>query len=230
MLSFKSYASGSSGNLYSITDGETTIMIDPGISWKRIQKAFNFKTSEVKCVCLGHEHRDHSFAVEAAAKAGIDIYLLPETRAALGLSGHRFHEIELHRAFRAGSFKVVAFPLQHDVPNCGFLFMGKCGEKAVYITDTFYSRWTFTGLTIIAVECNWSKETLAPGLDPAVKQRLYTSHFSLKSVKQFFRDNDLSKVREIHLLHLSQGNADPEYFRSEIEKLTGKPVYIGGYE
>jgi len=230
VLTFTSYASGSSGNLYSITDGETTIMIDPGISWKRIQKAFNFKTSEVECVCLGHEHRDHSFAVEAAAKAGIDIYLLPETKAALGLSGHRFHEIELHRTFRAGSFKVVAFPLQHDVPNCGFLFMGKCGEKAVYITDTFYSRWTFTGLTIIAVECNWSKETLAPGLDPAVRKRLYTSHFSLENVIKFLKANDLSKVHSIYLLHLSQGNADPEYLRYEIEKLTGKPVNIGGYE
>jgi phosphoribosyl 1,2-cyclic phosphodiesterase len=88
----------------------------------------------------------------------------------------------------------------------------------------------FTGLTIIAVECNWSKETLAPNLDRVVRERLYTSHFSLENVIKFLKANDLSKVHSIYLLHLSRDNADPEYFRSEIEKLTGKPVYIGGYE
>lgn len=76
------------------------------------------------------------------------------------------------------------------------------------------------------VECNWSKSTLDPDLDPSVKKRLLRSHFSLENVKKFLAANDLSRVREIHLLHLSDGNSDAAMFKAEIEQLTGKPVYV----
>ena len=52
------------------------------------------------------------------------------------------------------------------------------------------------------------------------------SHFSLENVKEFLQANDLSKVQEIWLLHLSDGNSDAERFKREIQELTGKVVYI----
>ena len=66
----------------------------------------------------------------------------------------------------------------------------------------------------------------ADDIVPAVRRRLLTSHFSLKHAKQMLQANDLSTVREIHLLHLSNENSDHQYFKTEIQKLTGKPVYI----
>jgi phosphoribosyl 1,2-cyclic phosphodiesterase len=60
----------------------------------------------------------------------------------------------------------------------------------------------------------------------ALKSRLLKSHFSLENVKQFLRANDLSRVREIWLLHLSDGNSDAERFKREVMELTGKPTYI----
>ena len=224
MLNFVSYASGSSGNLHSISDGETTIMIECGIPWKQVQKAFDFQTSKVSAVVLSHEHKDHSGWIHHAAKAGIDVYLLPETRAAMVFNGHRYHEISL-RPFRIGTIQVRSFGLQHDVPNCGFLFASDCGEKAVYITDSFYCKHRFPALDIIAIECNYSKETMTTGLDHERKKRLYKTHFSLENVKKFLATGDLSRVREIHLIHISKENGDPEYFKQEIEKATGKPTY-----
>ena len=50
----------------------------------------------------------------------------------------------------------------------------------------------------------------------------------LKTVKDFLSANDLSKVIEIHLIHLSSANSDAERFRKEIQAITGKPVYIAG--
>jgi hypothetical protein len=47
-------------------------------------------------------------------------------------------------------------------------------------------------------------------------------------VKEFFKVNDLSKVQEIYLLHLSSGNSDAVRFKREFAELTGKPVYIAG--
>lgn len=224
MINFQSYFSGSSGNLYSITDGKTTIMIDPGISWKRIQKAFDFNTSEVAAACLGHEHGDHSFAVKNAAKAGIDIYMLPETRQALGLEGHRYKDVTPQQIFMVGTFRIMGFRLQHDVPNCGFLFESG-GEKAAYINDTFYCKYRFQGLSVIAIECNWSHATISQDLDQARKKRLYSSHFSLENVIRFLKANDLSKVRELHLLHISRDNGSPELFKQEVEKATGIPTF-----
>jgi hypothetical protein len=111
------------------------------------------------------------------------------------------------------------------VPNMGFL-LASGEEKAVYIVDSGYCAYKFQGLTRIMIETNWSKSCLSPDLDPAVKRRLYRNHFSLENVKKFLHANDLGMVREIHLLHLSAQNSDAEYFKAEIEKLTGKPVYV----
>ena len=83
------------------------------------------------------------------------------------------------------------------------------------------------------VECNYAAdilyENVKRGAVPEVlKNRLLTSHFSLENVKEFLKANDLSKVQEIHLLHLSEGNSDAERFKQEVMQLTGKPTYIAG--
>jgi len=61
---------------------------------------------------------------------------------------------------------------------------------------------------------------------PALKKRILKSHFSLENVKEFLKANDLSRVQEIWLLHLSDGNSDAERFKREIQELTGKMVFI----
>ena len=83
------------------------------------------------------------------------------------------------------------------------------------------------------IECNYASDILYRNVEngsvPMVlKNRLLTSHFSLDNVKEFLKANDLSKVQEIWLLHLSDGNSDAERFKREIMELTGKPVYIAG--
>jgi len=79
MLTLASYASSSHGNLYTVTDGETSVMIDCGLTWLKVKHALGFKTSSFSAVLLGHEHGDHSRGIKGAADSGIDIYLLPET-------------------------------------------------------------------------------------------------------------------------------------------------------
>ena len=51
---------------------------------------------------------------------------------------------------------------------------------------------------------------------------------SLETCKKFLAAQDLSAVKAIHLLHLSDGNADAELFKREVQALTGKPVYVAG--
>src|SRR5699024_3504053 len=121
---------------------------------------------------------------------------------------------------------------QHDVSEpYGFLLANKQGEKLLFATDTFYIRYKFKGLTHLLIECNYSMDILNENIvtgrvHKGMKNRLIKSHFSLENVKEFLKVNDLSKVQEIHLLHLSDSNSDEELFKREVQELTGKAVYI----
>jgi len=232
MLEFKSFASGSAGNLNTLSDGEGTyIMLDCGLPWRKVRKMLNFKTSEFSGICLTHHHKDHSAGIADAVRAGVDVYLLPETSEALGLEGHRVHEITLLDQFKIGTFQVKAFPLEHDAPNCGFLFVNGEGEKAVYITDTAYCRFVFPPLSIIAVGVNYSLDILRANVASGVvsselKRRIIQAHMSLQTLKDFFVANDLSSVREIWLLHGSASNLDKKDAKQQVQAWTGKPVYV----
>lgn len=228
MLHFQSFASSSQGNLNSLDDGKTKLLLDCGLSWRKVLEALNFKTSEYSAICLSHSHNDHSKGIIDAAKAGQDVYLLPETREALGLSGHRIHQIDLFHQFRIGSFVVKAFPLKHDVPNCGFLFANSKGERAVYITDTPYCRYRFNNLQIIMIEANYAAPLLKDNTRSSeLRQSILQDHMSLETLIRMLRANDLTKVKEIHLLHLSNNNSDANEFKQRIQEVTGKPVYVG---
>jgi len=154
------------------------------------------------------------------------------TAEALGLSGHRLHIIKAKQQFRIGTWTILPFETQHDATEpLGFLLANRDGDKMLYATDTYYIRYRFQGLTHIAVECNYSLDILranveAGMVEPALKNRILKSHFSLENVKKFLLANDLSKVQEIWLLHLSDGNSDAERFKREVRAISGKPVYI----
>ncbi len=232
MIEVKAIASSSKGNCYRITDGSTSLLLECGINYRDIQKSLNFRMSEIAGCLISHEHGDHVKSIKDVLKAGIDCYMSAGTAKSLNLQHHRIKPVELKKQFRIGTWSILPFDVQHDVAEpFGFLLMNEVGEKLLFATDTYYIKYQFPGLTHILVECNYSidilNQNIANGSVPKVmKQRLMKSHFSLENVKEFFKSNDLSKVEEIWLLHLSDSNSDEKRFKEEIMKLTGKVVYI----
>jgi len=232
MIELTPYASGSQGNCYRITDGRTPLLLECGIQYKEIQKRLNFRATEIAACLVSHEHKDHSKAVPDMMKAGVNCYMSQGTSEALGVSGHRLNIIKAKQQFRIGTWAILPFETQHDAQEpLGFLLVNQDGEKLLYATDTFYIRYRFRGLTHIAVECNYSLDILKRNVDAGtvpkeLKSRILKSHFSLENVKEFLKANDLSKVQEIWLLHLSDGNSDAERFKRGVMELTGKPTYI----
>lgn len=231
-MDIKVLASGSSGNCYYVSDGDSPVLIECGLPWKQIHQGINFRTSELAGVLVSHEHQDHCKSIKDVMKAGIDCYMSQGTAEVLNVSGHRLHIIKGLQQLQLGGWTVLPFDVQHDAKEpLGFLLANKAGDKLLYATDTYYLKYKFRGLTHILVECNYALDILqknvAAGLVPAaVKDRALRSHFSIEHFKDFLRANDLSKVREIWLLHLSDGNSDAERFKREIQELSGKPVYI----
>lgn len=49
---------------------------------------------------------------------------------------------------------------------------------------------------------------------------------SLDTVKEFLSENDLNKVQQIYLLHLSDNNSDTALFKDAIQRQTGAEVYV----
>lgn len=232
MIEITSFGSGSGGNTYRVTDGVTPLLLEAGIKYREIQKGFDFRLTEVAGCLLTHDHGDHSKSIKDVMKAGINVYTSPGTIQTLGLSGHRIKPVKAMQQFQLNTWTVLPFDTEHDVSEpLGFLLVNQVGEKLLFATDTYYIRYKFKGLTHIMVECNYSTEILNQNIlegrvPQAMRKRLLQSHFSLENVKEFFKANDLSKVQEIWLLHLSDTNSNAELFKREIMKLTGKMVII----
>ncbi|KAA0941590.1 MBL fold metallo-hydrolase [Sporosarcina sp. ANT_H38] len=232
MIEIKTLATGSTGNCYWITDGITPLLLECGISFKNIQKALNFKTSDIAGVLVTHEHKDHCKAVSEVADRGLNIYLSPGTKEAIGINHHRIKVVENKKQFKLGTWTILPFDVQHDVSEpFGFLLANEAGDKLLFATDTYYVRYKFQGLTHIMVEANYSTEILNENImtgrvHDGMKRRLVKSHFSLENVLEFLKVNDLSKVQEIHLLHLSDTNSDEAVFKKVVQEQTGKLVYV----
>jgi len=232
LIEIRAYASSSGGNVYRVSDGVTPLLLDCGLPFAELRKRLRFGVFHLGACLVSHEHADHSKAARDLAKAGVDVYASRGTMDALGLSGHRLHVIEARRQFQVGSWTVLPFDTVHDAAEpLGFLLATRAGDKLLYATDTAYLRYRFKRLTHIMVECNYSLDIARANvqtgaLNVEVKNRLVRSHFSLENVKEFLRANDLSRVEEIWLLHLSDANSDAERFRREIIEVTGKPVIV----
>lgn len=232
MLEFRAYASGSRGNVYTVADGRSTVLIEMGLPIKRLRQALGFGLSEISFALLSHAHQDHSKAAADVMKAGVDLYTAAGTIEALGLRGHRIHEIKAYERFSVGGWKIMPVPVEHDAPDpLAFVVANPAGERLLFATDTYYLRNRFAGLNLIAVECNYIDDILQANIDSGLvpvpmRNRLLQSHFSLKNVKRFLRANDLSGASAIYLLHLSGDNSSAERMRREVQEVTGKPVIV----
>ena len=72
---FKSLASSSHGNAYVVSDRDTRILIECGISHKKLQKLSGFSLSEFKACLVSHEHNDHAKSVKELIERGMDVYM-----------------------------------------------------------------------------------------------------------------------------------------------------------
>lgn len=232
-MDIKVLASSSSGNAYRISDGKTQLLLDAGIPLARIQIGLSFNACRLGGCFISHAHKDHSKAAESLAKLGVDIYTSAGTMDACGFKGHRFHVLQAREEITVGSFKCLPFDVQHDVPEpLGFLFSSiEKDEKLLYFTDTYYLKYRFKGLNYIMAECNYDTETLNNSIEKgyvhqAVARRVMTSHMSLEHLIEMLKANDLSKVKQIYLMHLSSNNSDEKRFKTEIQKVSGAEVYV----
>lgn len=230
--------SGSSGNCFRIDDGKTALLLECGLPIKKIKSGCDFNLPSISGCLVTHEHKDHSLACNDLMKAGVDIWMTEGTACAAGALTFRLKLWNhfgadkignpLYSTERIGTFAVKPFIVHHDAAEpVGYLIESKATrEKLLFVTDTQYIDYRFSGLTHVMVEANFSNEALANPDNAPRRHRLRRSHMSIESCIKLLKANDLTNCREIWLIHLSSSNGDAEGFKQQVQKATGCEVYV----
>ena len=226
-------ASGSAGNCYKISNEDTTLLIECGIPYKKIQEALNFKTTDIDGVLVSHEHMDHAKACKDLIKAGVNLYMTKGTKEALKLDSHRVKSFknfgDSYCDVNIGSFKIKPFKTVHDAKEpVGFVIYDSLAiEELVFITDTQYSIYSFSP-DYFMLEVNYVREAINKNdsLHPDLRTRIKENHMSLDTAINLLERSDLSSLKKIYVMHLSDSNSDAEVIKERLQELTGVAIEI----
>lgn len=216
---FTALASSSAGNAYTVDDGDTRILIECGISHRKLSQATGGLHNFSGCL-VSHEHKDHAKAALDVLKDGIPLYMSAGTAEAL-----KIENLETVRAleqFRVGTMEIVPFETFHDAEEpLGFLIKSrKDGQVLAFATDTVNLRYKFPGLTILAIEANFDREILGrlDKMPDKVKRRISNTHMEIDVLCDYLKGLDLTTCREIHLLHLSSATSREGHFINKVKR------------
>lgn len=219
-MEFIQHYSGSSGNLYEVVaDNGKRLIIDPGVTWIKVQRALKFDIGDIEGCFCSHGHKDHCKALGAVRRAGIEIYASETTLKSAHVTGRRINVVEGRVLARLESFEVRCFDTIHDCDgSLGFVVREKAtGEYLLFVTDTKCILPKFTlPFNIIAIECSYNGEYLAKRvreetINETLAKRLLNSHLEETECLRYLQEFcDLSQCREVHLLHMSADNLNKE--------------------
>lgn len=210
-------------------------MVECGIPWKKILQGMGFDFRHCLGCLISHEHTDHSAAIKQMVKHGIKIFssagTLNELNVAYGIYGPQ--PLKKRTWTSIGDFAVMPIPAIHDAAE-PFMFIIKDSEDSLlFATDTQYIPVKFKGLTKIMVEANYdlnilNKNYIDNGDVGPRKKRIVETHMGIDMLVAWLQDCKnkalFSELKEIHLIHLSNDNADPVRFIERIQSITGVPV------
>lgn len=226
---FKSLASSSHGNSYVVTDGQTKILIECGLPYKRLQKLTGFSLSDFKACLVTHCHADHSKCVKDLIIRGMPVYMSYGTAETLECT-EAVNLVEHMEQFSIGSFDCVAFDVFHDAKEpLGFLLKSRIdGDILAFATDTVNLRYKFPDLNLLAIEANFEPEILARSekMPEKVRHRIENTHMSIDVLCDYLRTMDLSQCRELFLLHLSDSTSHEGRFVSKVKKVIPPHVKV----
>jgi len=230
-MELKVIGSSSAGNAYLLQNSKEALLIECGVRFDLIKRALGFNIAKVVGCLITHSHLDHCKSVGHAQTAGIDVYSSMETHEEMGtMTSHRTKFLHDQVEQRIGNFKVLPFKVEHDT-GCPFGFIinhEECGN-VLFLTDSFYSKYTFNNLHQVIIEANYSEEILNEKLlseKKFLRDRVLQSHMSIRTCKDTLRANDLRNVNNVVLIHLSDSNSNAAEFKREVEEMTGKTVSI----
>lgn len=130
MLNFCSLYSGSSGNSLFVETANTKILIDAGVSSKKIEQSLldiNVDPKTIDAILVTHEHTDHVQGLGTLSKKfDLPVFVNQETLDAMPKQKDKIAEKNIKKfivsdKFSIGDLEIKPFSIPHDAANpCGF--------------------------------------------------------------------------------------------------------------
>ncbi len=243
MIKFCSLYSGSSGNCLFVNSGATKILIDCGVSGKKVSEGLasvDSSIEDIDAILVTHEHSDHVQGLGLISKKyNIPVYANKETWNAMEKQKEKIAEenvmfFENDKDFVFKDLTIHPFSIPHDAANpCGFNIHN--GKKKISIaTDIGHMDDRLLNeldkSSFILLESNYDPEILKVSRYPyPLKQRIAgpNGHLSNQSAGKTAAKLMHKELKEVMLGHLSKENNFPELaYQTVIEELMGDNIDV----
>ena len=215
-------ASGSTGNATYVESDKGSLLVDAGLTGKKMEGLFSQIDKEIKNVngiLVTHEHADHIKGLGVLArKYGLPIYANEKTWSAIEKKDSR---IPMDQKFifnpyetkSLAGFDVESFNVSHDAIDPQFYVFHNNGKKFTILTDTGYvsdrMKGIIKGSDAFMFESNHDVDMLRMCRYPwKTKQRILSDmgHVSNEDAGLAMTDVITDNTKRIYLSHLSQDN------------------------
>ena len=243
MLELCTLASGSSGNCLLVSDGATHLLVDDGISCRRITtalKGLGVDPASLSGVLITHEHSDHISGLTTLTKQlGIPVYASRGTGRQLcyriAFLEEVLHPFTPGDCFSIGGIDVESFPTPHDAAESTGYALSAGGRKAAVVTDlghvTAAVEAGIQGANLLVAEANHDIEWVQSGPYPDfLKDRILgdRGHLSNEAGAALVCSAVTKGASTIVLAHLSHENNTPERARPVVGDALGRMGALPG--
>ena len=233
--------SGSSGNSIYISSRETKILVDAGVSAKRICMALNNigeDAQKISAIFITHEHSDHINGVRVlASKYNIPVFAhraVIDSMVNTGIVNEKIKAFEISDNMEIGGVEVLPFELSHDSVECnGYRFNTPDGRAISVCTDTGIvtkqAQDTVSGSDLVFLESNHETNMHMNGGSTYYLQKRILSdygHLSNEACSQFAVDLINSGTTRLVLSHLSRENNHPDIAK----QTTASALSLAGFD
>lgn len=242
-----SIASGSSGNCLCVGTDDCHLLIDAGVSGKRIEAGLNsvgLKTEEMQGILVTHEHMDHIQGLGVLARRyGLPMYAtagtieaILATKAVGKIDVGLFHEVRAEVDFTIGDLTIEPIAISHDAAE-PVAYKFRQGDKTLAVmTDlgTYDERIVekLKAMDVLFLESNHDVHMLQAGAYPySLKQRILgeKGHLSNELCGKLLGEVLHDGLKAVFLGHLSKENNYPQlaYETVRVEITLGENPYSG---
>ena len=173
MLNFCSLYSGSSGNCLFVETEKTKVLIDAGVSLKKIEQgleSINVSGADLDAVIVTHEHVDHIQSVgNISKKFDIPVFATSKTFDAMPKQSEKISDknkknVVIDEKFSIGDIEISPFSIPHDAADpCGYTLFSD-NKKISIATDIGHINNNIIkhidGSEFILLEANYDPEVL----------------------------------------------------------------------
>lgn len=236
-------ASGSKGNSAFLQCGKTRILIDAGISCRRIERGlakYGCTLDDIDAVFITHEHADHVNGLPMVLKKShMPVYTTQETWQAIGkkVADYQNRFVRLTRRVGLDEIQVVPFAISHDAARpVGYtVYHGDCkitlATDLGYITADVATAAAYSDILIL--EANHDERMVKNGPYPyALQQRILSQwgHLSNRAAAEFLAQLPSRSLMRVLLAHRSEKNNTPAVSLHTVRHVLGQAGKVVGQD